>query len=82
MTEWNSSSYKLLENEYDRKGWKESNYRENLLRAVLSTTLGCAKFMKDRSNMRTGGTNPIVYWFDATVRVYEQNEIAMLVDCE
>lgn len=43
-------------------GGDGSNYRKNLQRAVLSTTSGRAKFMKDRSNMRTGGTDLVVYW--------------------
>lgn len=47
-------------------GGDRSNYGRNLSRAVLSTALGRAKFMKDRSNMRTGGTNPIVYWTDGS----------------
>jgi len=35
---------------------------KHLSRAVLSMALGRAKFIKDRSNMRTGETDSIVYW--------------------
>lgn len=59
-------SSKILGCKSDMTGGDRRNYGRNLSRAVLSTALGRAKFMKDRSNMRTGETNPIVYWTDGS----------------
>lgn len=57
-------------------GRDESNYKKNLVHVVLSTTLGRAKFMKDRSNVRIGEIDPAVYWISGSC--YEQNEMAMI----
>jgi len=60
----------------------ESNYMKNLLKIFFFSRHfidGFRKFMKDRSNMRTSGTDPYI---GPAIRVYEQNEMTVIVDCK